>query len=48
MPSPLHALFYLLLTSLLAATLYTCVQGVVMIYDLYQILQWVRELAERG
>lgn len=45
-PSPLRALLYALLTVCLLAAAYVCFQTAVMIYDFYQILQWLEGLAE--
>lgn len=45
-PSPLRILAYAALTSALVVALYVCAQTAVMIYDFYQILQWLGEMAE--
>lgn len=46
MPSPLRILAYAALTSALIVAVYICTQAAVMIYDFYQILQWLGEMAE--
>lgn len=46
MPSPLRALLYATIATLLAVSLYVCVEAAVMIYDFYQIIQWLGTLAE--
>lgn len=43
--SPLRALAYALLVSTLTASVYVCFQAAVMIYDFYQILQWLAEFS---
>ena len=43
--SPLRLLAYAMLTSALTVAVYVCVQTAVMIYDLYQILQWLGEFS---
>lgn len=48
MPAPLRAALYCLFVSTLTASLYVCIQGAIMIYDFYQILQWLGELAEHA
>lgn len=45
-PSPLRALAYALLATVLVFAVYMCVQAAVMIYDLYMILQWLGGLSE--
>lgn len=41
MPSPLRTLLYALLTVIMIFAVYICVQTAMMIYDFYQILQWL-------
>lgn len=41
MPSPLRALLYALLVFILAVSVYVCVEMAMMVYDFYQIIQWL-------
>jgi hypothetical protein len=45
MLSPLRALAYAVLASAVAVALYFFVQTAVMLYDLYQILEWAEGLS---
>jgi hypothetical protein len=48
MPSPLRAILYAVIATILAASLYVCIEAAVMIYDFYQIIQWLGALAEHS
>lgn len=48
MPSPLRALLYAVVVALLAVSLYVCIETALMIYDFYQIIQWLGGLAEHS
>jgi hypothetical protein len=48
MPSPLRAILYAVIATVLAASLYVCIEAAVMIYDFYQIIQWLEALAEHS
>lgn len=48
MPSPLRALLYATVAALLAIALYMCVEAAIMIYDFYQIIQWLGALSEHS
>jgi hypothetical protein len=48
MPSPLRAILYAVIATVLAASLYVCIEAAVMIYDFYQIIQWLGALAEHS
>lgn len=43
-PSPLRAFTCLLIASLVSASLYVCIRGAVMLYDMYQLIQWIEEV----
>lgn len=45
MPPLLRAVFHVTLASLLMISLYVCIQGVIMLYDVYQFIDWVEEVA---
>lgn len=45
-PSPLRLAMTVLAAVLLSAVLYVCVQGAVMLYELYQFTLWVKEFGE--
>lgn len=44
MPSPLRALACLLGAVLVSIALYACIQGAVMLYDMYQLIDWIEEV----
>lgn len=46
-PSPVRALFYFILTSMLTASMYVCIQAALMIHAFYETLQWVGEVANQ-
>lgn len=46
MPSPLRALLCALAAALMSAALYLCIQGAVMLYELYQFTQWLEGFSE--
>lgn len=46
MPSPLRILAYALAVILIPAAVFFLVQGAVMLYDLYEFLQWVERYGE--
>lgn len=46
MPQPLRVLAYAVIVSVLAVSLYVCVQTAVMLYDFYLIIQWLGGLAQ--
>lgn len=46
MPSPLRVLLCALAAAAMSVALYLCIQGAVMLYELYQFVQWVREYGE--
>lgn len=48
MPSPLRAFLYAAISVLIAASLYMCIEAAIMIYDFYQIIQWLGTLAEHS
>lgn len=43
---PLRALLYAFFLSLLACSVYVCIQGAIFLYDFYQIIQWLGGLVE--
>lgn len=43
-PSLLRALFHVMLAVLLAISLYACTQGAIMLYDVYQLIDWFEEV----
>lgn len=48
MPSPLRAILYATVATVLAVSLYVCVEAALMIYDFYQIIQWLGAFAEHS
>lgn len=46
MPSPLRLLAYALAAILIPVAVFFVIQGAVMLYDLYEFLQWVEEYGE--
>lgn len=44
--SPLRLVMGALAAVVLSLVLYICVQGAVMLYELYQFTQWVKEFGE--
>lgn len=45
-PSSLRLVMAALAAVLLSVSLYLCIQGVVMLYELYQFTEWVEEFSE--
>jgi hypothetical protein len=45
-PSHLRALAYLLISACMSLTLWVYIQGAIMLYQWYQILQWCSEVVE--
>lgn len=46
MPSPLRVFLCALAAALASVVLYTCIQGAVTLYELYQFTQWMKEFGE--
>lgn len=45
MPSPQRALLAVLATLCISVALYCCIRGAVMLYEWYQIIEWMREVS---
>jgi len=46
MPSPLRAALCALAACTVALAAYVCIEGALMLYDFYLIIQWIGELGE--
>lgn len=44
MPSPLRVLLQLLVAVLVSIALYVCIQGALLLYDVYQFIDWLGSL----
>jgi hypothetical protein len=45
-PSPLRILLCALAITLMSVALFLCIQGAVMLYELYQFIEWAKEFGE--
>lgn len=47
LPPPVRAAFYILFTTALILSMYSCLQAALMIYDFHQTLEWMEEVSAR-